>query len=126
MGPYLLDTSTALWALADPGRLSRPARTALKAGPTVMSVVSYWEVVIKTRKGLLEISDPVSWWERATSLLGSHVLSIRASHISALAGLPDHHKDPFDRVLVAQATAEGFPLITSDARIRSYPIRTVW
>ena len=126
MAPYLLDTSTILWALAEPTLLSAPARKALKTGPTVMSVVSYWEVVIKARKGMLSISDPVVWWERATDLLGSHVLSIRAGHIGALAGLPELHKDPFDRMLIAQSAAEGFTLVTKDAAVRGYPVRTLW
>ena len=61
-GPYLLDTSTAIWALADPDLLSATARKALRAGPRAMSVVTYWEVVIKSQKGLLKIADPVNWW----------------------------------------------------------------
>ena len=125
-GPYLLDTSTIIWALADPGRLSAPARAALRAGPLVLSVASYWEVVIKARKGLLTVADPVSWWARATALLGGTVLSIRVGHVSALHSLPDIHKDPFDRILIAQASAEGFALVTSDEQVRRYAVRTVW
>lgn len=90
----LLDTSTLLWTLAAPDRLSQTAREAIAAGDPVLSVASYWEVVIKTRKGLLPIPDPVSWWTRAAGLLGGRVLPIRASHITALAALPDLHRDP--------------------------------
>ena len=125
-GPYLLDTSTVLWSLASPDRLSALARKALKAGPVVISVVCYWEVVIKARKGMLTIPDPVNWWFRATTMLGGSVLSIRADHISALSGLPDLHKDPFDRMLVAQAAAEGLALVTSDEQIQRYPVKIVW
>lgn len=125
-GPYLLDTSTLIWSLASPDRLSPPARRALKAGPLVLSVVSYWEVAIKARKGLLTIADPVSWWSRATNLLGGEILSIRADHISALAGLPDLHRDPFDRMLVAQAAAEGLVFLGGDEQIRRYAIKTLW
>jgi PIN domain nuclease of toxin-antitoxin system len=98
----------------------------MAAPPLVLSVVSYWEVVIKARKGLLTVADPVNWWSRATSLLGGDILSIRAAHISALAGLPDLHKDPFDRMLVAQAATEGLVLLGSDDQIRQYSIRMVW
>ena len=98
----------------------------MAAGNPVLSVASYWEVVIKTRKGLLPIADPVSWWARATQLLGERVLPIRASHITALAALPDLHRDPFDRILIAQAVAEGVPLVTSDRQISAYPIRVIW
>ena len=122
----LLDTSTLLWTLASPGRLSQRARDAVAAGNSVLSVASYWEVVIKTLKGMLPIPDPVNWWTRAVELLGGQVLPIRASHITALAALPDLHRDPFDRILIAQAVAEGWPLITSDQNIGAYPVRVVW
>jgi len=125
-GPYLLDTSTVIWALADPELLSATARKALRAGPRVMSVVTYWEVVIKSQKGLLKIADPVNWWKRACELLGGSILSIRSAHIIALAGIPEFHKDPFDRMLVAQSAAEGLTLVTSDAQIRRYSVKTVW
>ena len=99
----LLDTSTLLWTLGDPDRLSRAARKAISSGSSVLSIASYWEVVIKARKGLLGIADAVSWWTRATELMVNRILSIRASHLTALASLPDVHRDPFDRILVAQA-----------------------
>jgi PIN domain nuclease of toxin-antitoxin system len=125
-GPYLLDTSTVIWALTDPKRISKPARAALETGPLVLSVASYWEVVIKARKGLLRLADPVTWWARASALLGGTVLSIRVRHVSALHGLPEIHNDPFDRILIAQASAEGLALVTLDEQIRRYAIRTVW
>ena len=125
-GPYLLDTSTLIWTLAEPDRLSLAARKALRTGPRVLSVVCYWEVVIKSQKGLLEISDPVQWWNRAVDQLGVSVLSIRSAHITALAGLPKMHKDPFDRILVAQAASEGFTIVTNDKQILRYPVRTLW
>jgi PIN domain nuclease of toxin-antitoxin system len=60
------------------------ARRGMRSGPRVLSVVCYWEVVITAQKGLLRISDPVNWWNRATNLLGGTILSVRAAHISAL------------------------------------------
>jgi PIN domain nuclease of toxin-antitoxin system len=122
----LLDTSTLLWALTAPDRLSETARNAIAAGGSVLSVASYWEVVIKTRKGLLPLADPVSWWTRAAALFPGGVLPVRASHITALAALPDLHRDPFDRVLIAQAVAEGLLLITNDRQIARYPVGIVW
>jgi PIN domain nuclease of toxin-antitoxin system len=92
----------------------------------VLSVVNYWEVVIKSKKGLLHINDPVGWWNRTIESLGSTILSIRANHVSALSGLPDLHKDPFDRMLLAQAAAEGLTLITSDSQMRRYSVETLW
>jgi PIN domain nuclease of toxin-antitoxin system len=125
-GPYLLDTSTLIWALVGSDRLSTRARKALHGGPLVISVVSYWEVVIKVQKGLLNIADPVNWWTRAIEMLGGDILSIRTPHISALAGLPDIHKDPFDRMLIAQASTEGLAVVTSDALITRYAIKVLW
>jgi PIN domain nuclease of toxin-antitoxin system len=99
---------------------------ALSTGPLVLSVVSYWEAVVKTQKGLLKIADPVNWRYRATEILGGDLLSIRTVHISVLAGLPDIHKDPFDRMLIAQASAEGLTVITSDEQFSRYPIKVLW
>ena len=124
-GPYLLDTSTILWALAAPERLSVAARRALK-GSLVLSVVSYWEVVVKARKGLLAVGNPVEWWSRATELLGGTILSVRARHISVLSGLPDIHKDPFDRMLIAQANEERLVVLTSDEMVHRYPVKALW
>ena len=123
---HLLDTSTLLWALGEPERLSGKARRLVEAGENVVSVASYWEVVIKSQKGLLSISDLPTWWRQATELTAARVLHIRPSHITALAGLPPLHKDPFDRILIGQAKAEGVALITSDALLAQYPIQTIW
>ena len=123
---HLLDTSTLLWALGEPERLSTKASRLVEAGENVVSVASYWEVVIKTQKGLLSIDDLATWWRRATELTAARVLLIRASHITALAALPLLHKDPFDRILIAQAKAEGLALVTNDGPIGEYPVQIVW
>ena len=123
---HLLDTSTLLWALGDPERLSPRARRLVDAGENVVSVASYWEVVIKTQKELLSISELPTWWRRATDLTAARVLQIRASHITALAALPMIHRDPFDRILIAQAVAEGLGFVTNDGMVSGYPVQTMW
>jgi PIN domain nuclease of toxin-antitoxin system len=123
---YLLDTSTILWALATPERLSIPARTAIESGHLVLSVISYWEVMVKSNKGLLNVGDPVEWWHVASDALNAQVLALRASHVTVLQGLPDHHKDPFDRMLIGQAITERMTLITSDEIIHKYPVEVLW
>ena len=123
---HLLDTSTLLWALGEPERLSPRARRLVDAGENVVSVASYWEVVIKTQKGLITISDLPTWWQRATDLMAARPLPIRPSHVTALAALPMVHKDPFDRILIAQAVAEGLGLVTNDGLISDYPVQTMW
>jgi PIN domain nuclease of toxin-antitoxin system len=112
--------------LGEPERLSPRARRLIEAGENVVSVASYWEIVIKAGKGLLTISDLPTWWRQATELTAARVLPIRASHITALAALPPLHKDPFDRILIAQAKAEGLGLVTSEGPIGEYPIQTIW
>ncbi len=123
---HLLDTSTLLWALGSPERLSTRARNLIEAGENVLSVASYWEVVVKVQKGLLAIPDVAAWWRRANELTAGHLLSIRATHVTALVTLPMLHKDPFDRILMAQAIAEGLPFVTDDEHVRRYPVRTIW
>jgi len=123
---HLLDTVTLVWALGSPERLSPHARRLVDDGENVVSVGSYWEVVIKARKGLLSIADVPTWWRRATELTAARVLPIRASHVTALATLPMLHKDPFDRILIAQSIAEGLSLVTNDGPIREYPVSTMW
>jgi PIN domain nuclease of toxin-antitoxin system len=124
--PYLLDTSTLLWALSAPDKLSKVARRAIENGELVVSVVSYWEIMLKANRNLLSISDPVAWWDRACSDLSLTALSLRPAHVSALRTLPEHHRDPFDRILIAQTIAEGLTMITSDAAIHQYPVTVVW
>jgi len=104
----------------------RRARRRVQTGEHVISVASYWEVVIKTQKGLLMMDDLVAWWRRATELTSARVLPIRASHLTALAALPLLHKDPFDRILIAQAVAEGLEFVTDDEPISHYGLRTIW
>ena len=116
----LLDTNAVLFALAAPDRLSDAARAAILAGPNILSVVSYWEVLLKSIKGALDVGDPRQWWREALEQLAATPLLLRPEHISGIYLLPLHHKDPFDRVLIAQAATEGLALVTSDAEIARY------
>jgi len=117
---YLLDTHTAIWALHRPEALSVSARTAASSGPNVLSVVSYWEVTIKSMKGTLDVGDPRSWWFDALDQLAATPLFLRPEHVAGVHGLPPLHKDPFDRILIAQASVEGLALVTTDAEITRY------
>lgn len=120
MNGYLLDTNALLFALSVPERLSAEARTAVESGPNILSVVSYWEAMLKSMKGKLDVGDPRAWWRDAAEQLAATQLPLRAEHVAALHTLPPHHQDPFDRILVAQAIAEDLMLITSDAEIARY------
>jgi PIN domain nuclease of toxin-antitoxin system len=117
---YLLDTSIALTALAEPGSLSRSSRRAVLRGPNVLSVVSYWEVLLKSMKGSLDVGDLRAWWHDALEQLVATPLPLRLEHVARVYTLPPIHKDPFDRILIAQAAAEGLALVTSDDHILLY------
>jgi PIN domain nuclease of toxin-antitoxin system len=123
---YLLDTNILYWILHDPARISSKARRAIQRGSLIASVASYWEVTIKSAKGTLPVKNPVEWWERAMELTGAEVLPIRVNHVSTLHGLPDHHRDPFDRIIAAQAIADGLSLVASDPILQKYPVRFIW
>lgn len=116
----LLDTNIALFALGAPSRLTAAAMRAIESGPNLLSVVSYWEVALKCAKGSLELDDPHQWWQDALAHLAATPLLLRPEHITALNRLPMHHKDPFDRVLLAQAMVEELVLVTSDRELHRY------
>jgi PIN domain nuclease of toxin-antitoxin system len=117
---FLLDTCSALLALADPDALSPAARKAILAGPNRLSVVSYWEVMLKSMKGALDVGDPRAWWFDALEQLAASPLVLHPQHVAGVHGLPPIHKDPFDRMLIAQAAAEGLALVTTDGEIARY------
>lgn len=120
MTGHLLDTNVVLLALTTPSALKRNARRAIEAGPNVLSVVAYWEVVLKAMKGLLDVDDLRSWWPDALEQLGATPLPLRPEHVTELQMLPPIHRNPFDRMLIAQAAAEGLTLLTTDREVRRY------
>ena len=121
MTGYLLDTNIVLLAMSAPERLSAAIRAAVESGPNVLSVVSYWEVVLKSSRGkLVDVGDPRVWWETALSDFAATAMSLRSHHIAAICGLAPLHQDPFDRALVAQAIAEDLALVTTDRMISEY------
>lgn len=120
MSGYLLDTNAALLSLVDPDRLSAEARMSILNGPNVLSVVSYWEVLLKSMRGNLQIGDPRMWWHDALEQLAATPLALRPDHAAELYTLPPIHKDPFDRMLIAQATVEDLALVTLDGDISRY------
>ena len=122
----LPDTHTLVWALSNPAALSPAARAALAESPFTASVANLWELVLKLRKPGALVADPLPWWEKYVVLPRIPTLAIRIPHIRRLAGLPDLHKDPFDRILVAQALAEGLKLASKDAILARYGAPVVW
>jgi PIN domain nuclease of toxin-antitoxin system len=124
----LLDTHTFIWWDSDADRLSPRSRTALEdhANELFLSVVSIWEIVIKTQLKKLSVRLPIETLILSHQLNGIQLLDVRVEDVYAVQSLPDVHKDPFDRVLAAQSLIEDALLVTADAIFASYPIRTFW
>jgi PIN domain nuclease of toxin-antitoxin system len=117
---HLLDTSAALLALAEPALLGAAPRAAIRRGPNVLSAVVYWEVMLKSMKGALDVGDPRAWWSDALEQLAATPLALRPEHVAGVYALPPVHRDPFDRALIAQAIVEDLTLVTTDHEIPKY------
>jgi len=124
----LLDTHTFLWWISEPEKLSRRALELCQDTENilVLSAASIWEMQIKVQLGKLQIKMPLAELIHEQQENGIEVLPVEASHIFAVETLPNHHKDPFDRLLVAQAIVEGAILISADPLITQYPVKVEW
>ncbi len=118
----LLDTHVLLWALAEPERLSPRVREWLvsPANEVLFSAANIWEIAIKAQIGRLSLSVTVEEIVEAALASGFRELPIRAAHAAAVYRLPLHHRDPFDRILIAQAITEPARLLTVDATLARY------
>jgi len=125
----LLDTQTFLWAVGAPERLSSRARRTIQlaSNEILVSAASAWEIAIKVGLGRLELPDrPQRFVPDQMAANAFEPLAIQVRHALQVAELPDIHRDPFDRLLVAQASVEGLVLVTADRQLRKYPIETLW
>jgi PIN domain nuclease of toxin-antitoxin system len=122
----LTDTHSLVWALSDPSSLSVKARKVLSESEVIASVASLWELCLKAQKKGALLGNPIAWWNKYVPMCGIQALPIRAAHVVALAALTDIHKDPFDRILVAQSIVEKMPLVTKDAHLAKYGIQIIW
>jgi PIN domain nuclease of toxin-antitoxin system len=123
----LLDTHAFIWWDSDPSRLSAPALAFLldPANTVYLSVVSVWEMQIKHQLGKLNLRTALASIVAQQQGQGIQVLPVTLDHVLALDGLPTPHKDPFDRLLVAQALAEGAVLLSGDVVFAQYPVSVV-
>jgi PIN domain nuclease of toxin-antitoxin system len=125
----LLDTHTFIWWANEPEKLSEKAVTACQdnSNTLILSVVSVWEMQIKMQSGKLKISRPIEELIKTQQQAnGLQVLPIELAHVLSLSSLTSHHKDPFDRLLIAQANVEGAILISVDPVFASYGIKVLW
>jgi PIN domain nuclease of toxin-antitoxin system len=119
----LLDTHVLLWWLADSRRLSKRARTVIEDSEIVwVSAVSAWEIETKRARGLLEAPDDLETTLRAHDLKS---LALTMAHAVAAGRLPHHHRDPFDRMLIAQAAIESLALLTADKQQAAYDVQVI-
>jgi PIN domain nuclease of toxin-antitoxin system len=122
----LLDTHLVLWWMAgEPSKISEKALAALGSDGVkpIVSAVTIWETAIK--RGLGKLDAPVDLLAQLEGA-GVELLPITGRHADLVASLPLHHRDPFDRLLVAQATIEGLPLVSHDESLRDYDIEIIW
>jgi PIN domain nuclease of toxin-antitoxin system len=121
----LLDTQTLVWWRDGSRRLGRRARRAIEsdAANVAVSAASIWEIAIKSSIGRLRLRDPLDVWLPDTlEMHGFASLGVSAAHAVAVAALPNHHADPFDRLLIAQARLEQLTIVTADSAFDEYDV----
>ena len=125
----LLDTHAFLWFILDDPRLSAVAR-ALMADPTnelLLSPATYWEIAIKVSLGKYTIpGDFAAFMDEQIRENRLTILPIAVSDVAVVASMPFHHRDPFDRMLIAQTKVENLTLVTYDAQVRRYELAWIW
>lgn len=125
----LLDTHAFIWAASAPEQLGRDALRAIETPSTdlVLSIASIWEMAIKSSLGKLDLGTPLdAFLRQQLSATRTCQLDIRGEHAGYVAGLPFHHRDPFDRLLVAQASVEGMAIVSRDTVFEAYGVARIW
>lgn len=125
----LLDSHTFLWFVWDDPQLSTTAKALIQdpANQKLVSVASCWEIAIKVGLKKLDLGEPaMTFLPRELATNGFDLLGIELVHATSVESLPPHHKDPFDRLLVAQALIEKLPVVSVDAQLDAYGITRLW
>lgn len=125
----LLDTHALLWFLLADHKLSQRAQGMISDAETVVEIspASYWEIAIKISLGKYELLEPYAqFMERELRISDFSILPILPRHTALLTNLPFHHRDPFDRLLIAQSMAEAIPLVSCDQNFDAYAISRIW
>ena len=123
----LIDTHVFLWGIRDDDRVSQRVRELLPASDVWISVASLWEIIAKVQIGKLALPSPAArYLSEKLRENGVSVLALTFRHVLRLEQIPMHHRDPFDRILIAQSLEEKIPLVTSDGLFQPYPIDLIW
>ncbi len=126
---YLLDTCTLLWFLAGDAKLSRKARQLIddSSNEKFLSIVSLWEIAIKVGLGKIDLDKPFEQiFPERLDFNHIWILDITVNSLAKLTTLPLHHRDPFDRLIIAQGLTEGFPIISVDETFDAYGVSREW
>ena len=123
----LLDTHVLLWVAGDPKQLSAQARKLLEdpQNQLYFSAASLWEISIKNKLGRTDFKVDLPVFRRNLLDYGFEEITINSAHTLAIEALPNFHKDPFDRMLIAQTIVEGITLMTADSAVAEYPVAVV-
>ncbi|MBE9159099.1 type II toxin-antitoxin system VapC family toxin [Nodosilinea sp. LEGE 06152] len=122
----LLDTHTFIWWDREPDLIPAETLRLMRQAQLLLSLVSLWEIQIKTRLGKLNLNMPLADLVEHHQENGITLLAISLPHILALEQLPQHHRDPFDRLLIAQSCVESTAIVSRDAIFKSYDCQVVW
>jgi PIN domain nuclease of toxin-antitoxin system len=123
----LIDTHVFLWGLTEESRLSRKVRSLLPTADVWISVASIWEMITKVQVGKLTLPSPVgSFITAKLASNGVSVLPVALDHVLRVEEMKLHHRDPFDRILIAQSLEESLPIVTADPQFQKYPIELIW
>ena len=123
---YLLDTHAILWCAQGNDCLPAEVRAIVRDEECCYSIASLWEIAIKQSLKKLDAELTLSDLDRQCQLAGLRRIAIDVAHLERIKTLPDIHRDPFDRLLVAQALEEGLVIVTRDRIIPQYPVQTIW
>ena len=123
----LLDTHALLWAPTEKSKLSPKVRSLLPSAESWFSVAGLWEILTKVQVGGLSLPCPAGTFVMSElSSNGVQILPITLDHVLRLEGLQLHHRDPFDRILIAESLEEKLPIVTSDPLFTRYPVELIW
>lgn len=127
----LLDTHTFIWYLTDNSHLSNQVLELIndENNQILLSIASLWEIAIKQSIGKLSFNQPLPFdifIAQQLNLNDFSLLDIKISHVAVVSSLPLHHRDPFDRLLIAQSVGENIPLLSADEIFDAYPVQRLW
>ncbi|MBQ9365940.1 MAG: type II toxin-antitoxin system VapC family toxin [Schwartzia sp.] len=123
---YLIDTHILLWALYDSRQLSDTAKIVIQSQKCSLSIASLWEIAIKVSIGKLKVKQSIQEIFDACLINGIEIIGISPIYCDEMIKLPKIHNDPFDRLIVATAKAENYTILTKDATIPKYGVKTIW